>query len=80
MGHSILSGFHNRKVSIMSISIEVRGDIEKALRLLKKKMLFEGIQKELRQRRFYEKPSIKKKRKRLEARRRRNKLVGYPKG
>lgn len=58
---------------LMSISIEVRGDIEKAIKLLKKKMLFEGIQKELSRRRFHEKPSVKKKRKRLEAGRRRRK-------
>ena len=57
----------------MSISIEVKGDIEKAIKLLKKKMLFEGIQKELSRRRLYEKPSVKKKRKRLEAGRRRRK-------
>jgi len=57
----------------MSISVEVRGDIEKALRILKKKMLLEGIQKELRSRRFYEKPSVKRKRKNLEAGRRKQK-------
>jgi small subunit ribosomal protein S21 len=31
----------------------------------------EGVRKELKRRRFYEKPSVKRKRKRLEARRRR---------
>lgn len=59
----------------MSISIEVRGDIEKAIKLLKKRMQLEGIQRELKHRRFYEKPSIKKKRKRLEAARRRRKAT-----
>ncbi len=57
----------------MSISVEVKGDIERAIKLLKKKMELEGVRKELRHRRFYEKPSVKKKRKRLEARRRRYK-------
>ena len=57
----------------MSIDVEVRGDIEKAIKVLKKKMQLEGIQKELKHRRFYEKPSVKKKRKRLEASRRRRK-------
>jgi small subunit ribosomal protein S21 len=38
-------------------------------------MLIEGIQKELRQRRYYEKPSVKKKRKRLEAGRRKRKSI-----
>jgi small subunit ribosomal protein S21 len=58
----------------MSISVEVKGDIERAIRLLKKKMQLEGVHKELRHRRFYEKPSVKKKRKRREASRRRRKL------
>jgi len=59
----------------MCISIEVRGDIEKAIKLLKKRMQVEGIQRELKHRRFYEKPSVKKKRKRLEAARRRRKAT-----
>jgi len=57
----------------MSISVEVRDDIEKAIKVLKKKMQLEGVQRELRHRRFYQKPSVKKKRKRLEASRRRQK-------
>ena len=58
----------------MSVSVEVKGNnIEKAIKLLKKKMQLEGVQKELKHRRFYEKPSVKKKRKRLEAKRRRRK-------
>lgn len=57
----------------MSITVEVRGDIEKAIKVLKKRMQLEGVQKELKRRRFYEKPSVKKKRKRLEAARRRRK-------
>jgi small subunit ribosomal protein S21 len=57
----------------MSISVEVKGNIERAIRLLKKKMQSEGVQRELKHRRFYEKPSVKKKRKRLTASRRRRK-------
>jgi len=57
----------------MSITVEVKGDIEKAIKILKKRMQLEGIQKELKYRRFYEKPSVKKKRKRLDAARRRRK-------
>ena len=57
----------------MSISVEVRGDVEKALRLFKKKILMEGILKELRRRRYHEKPSVKKKRKQIEAQRRKHK-------
>jgi small subunit ribosomal protein S21 len=57
----------------MSISVEVKGNIERAIRLLKKKMQLEGVSKELKHRRFYEKPSVKKKRKRLAASRRKRK-------
>jgi len=46
----------------MSITVEVKGDIEKAIKVLKKRMQLEGVQKELKHRRFYEKPSVKKKR------------------
>lgn len=59
----------------MSITVEVKGDIEKAIKVLKKRMQLEGVQKELKHRRFYEKPSVKKKRKRLEATRRRRKAT-----
>ena len=60
----------------MSISVEVKGNIERAIRLLKKKMQVEGVQRELKHRRFYEKPSVRKKRKRLAAGRRRRKSGG----
>jgi ribosomal protein S21 len=36
----------------MSISVEVKGNIERAIRLLKKKMQSEGVQRELKHRRF----------------------------
>ena len=42
-------------------------DVEKAIRLLKRKMQHDGLFRELKNRRFYEKPSLKKKRKRREA-------------
>ncbi len=50
-------------------------DIEKALRTLKKKLQLDGVFGELKKRRFYEKPSVKKKRKRLEAQKRKRKLL-----
>jgi small subunit ribosomal protein S21 len=53
------------------IQVEVTdGNIEKALKDLKKKMAFEGVYKEIKRRRFYEKPSVEKKRKREESARR----------
>ena len=51
----------------MSITIEVRkGNVEQAMRVLKRKVQKEGIVKELRERQYYEKPSAKKRRKRKE--------------
>ncbi len=55
------------------LEVKVYDDIEKALRALKKKMAQEGLYKEMKKRRFYEKPSVRKKRKRDEAERRRRK-------
>ena len=49
-------------------------DVAKALRILKKKMQREGIFRELKAKRAYEKPSEKRIRKRAEAVRRRRKL------
>jgi small subunit ribosomal protein S21 len=48
-------------------------DIEKAIRLLKRKMQHDGLFRELKNRSFYEKPSLKKKRKRREAQKRKMK-------
>jgi small subunit ribosomal protein S21 len=50
-------------------------DIDKALRNLKKKLQLDGVFGELKKRRFYEKPSVKKKRKQLEAQKRKRKLL-----
>jgi small subunit ribosomal protein S21 len=45
--------------------------IENAIKTLKRQLMRDGILKELKNRRSYEKPSVKKKRKQREARRRR---------
>ncbi len=50
-------------------------DIEKALKVLKNKLSKSGFFKELKTRRFYEKPSVKKKRKSRDARRRLSKRL-----
>lgn len=50
-------------------------NIEKALRDLKKKLQMDGLMGELKKRRHYEKPSVKKKHKRMEAEKRRRKLL-----
>ena len=54
------------------MEVEVRhGNMEEAIKRLKQQIVKDGILKELKFRRSYEKPSVKKKRKQLEARRRR---------
>ena len=51
----------------MSITVEVRGgNLEKAMRVLKKKVMKEGIVKELRARAYYQKPSEIKREKKKE--------------
>ena len=51
----------------MSITIQVRnGNLEQALRVLKKKSQKNGLLKELKARQYYEKPSAKKRRKKKE--------------
>ena len=51
----------------MTITVEVRGgNVEKAMRVLIKKLQKDGLFKELRMRQYYEKPSTKKQRKKKE--------------
>ena len=55
----------------MTIEVVVRdNNVEKALRVLKKKLQKDGLFRELRMRQFYEKPSLKKQRKLKESLRR----------
>lgn len=49
--------------------------IENAIKSLKRQLIRDGILKELKNRRSYEKPSVKRKRKQREARRRRQKAA-----
>ncbi len=50
------------------MEIKVRGnDIEGALKSLKRQLQKDGLFREIKQRKFYEKPSVKEKRKRREA-------------
>ena len=50
------------------MDIKVYGnDVEKALKSLKRQLQKDGLFKEVKQRSFYEKPSVKEKRKRREA-------------
>ena len=58
----------------MEVTVHSR-DLEKALRNLKKKLQLDGLFGELKKRRHYEKPSVKKKRKQLDAQKRRLKSL-----
>ena len=47
-----------------------QNQVERALKVLKRQLIKDGLLKELKRRRFYEKPSIKKKLKQKEAKKR----------
>jgi small subunit ribosomal protein S21 len=53
----------------------VDNQIEPALKLLKRQLSNAGVFKEMKRRAFYEKPSVKRKRKQAEARRKRRKTA-----
>jgi small subunit ribosomal protein S21 len=60
----------------VSVKIEVfNNEIEPALKLLKKEMLNGGLFKEMKRRAYYEKPSVKRKRKQAEARKKRRRAA-----
>lgn len=48
-----------------------QNQVERALKVLKRQMTKDGLLKELKRRRFYEKPSVKKKLKQKEAKKKR---------
>jgi small subunit ribosomal protein S21 len=62
------------------LEIQVKGnELEKSLKLLKRKLQTEGLFKELKKRRFYEKPSVRLKEKQREAQRKRAKIARFKK-
>ena len=73
---SRLVGNLNRKEDAALVQVVVRdNNVDQALRALKKKMQREGIFREMKLRRSYEKPSERKARERAEAVRRARKLA-----
>lgn len=59
---------HEKSVEGRGICVIVRNnDVEKAIRILKKKINQEGILKDLRKHEYYEKPSVKRRRRKAEA-------------
>lgn len=71
------TGFHGlRKERRASVQVQVRdNNVDQALRALKKKLQREGVFREMKLRRNFEKPSARKKRERAEAVRRYRKLL-----
>jgi small subunit ribosomal protein S21 len=58
------------------LEIKVIGnDVEGAIKLLKRKIQRDGLLRDLKERRFYEKPSVKLKRKQREAQKKRRKSI-----
>ncbi len=58
-------GYDKPKAGAMEVHVE--HNIEKAMRVLKRKLIKEGLFKELKSRRYYEKPSERRKRKEKES-------------
>ncbi len=55
------------------MEVKVTGELDGAIKLLRRKLQKEGVLGELKKRRYYEKPSVKRKNKQREAARKRAK-------
>ena len=66
-----MAGFKGKPRELGPLEVPVEGSLERALSRLKRMMATEGVLKDLKRRRYYEKPSVRKKRKAREAERRR---------
>jgi len=76
MGRFEQSKGRRRESEFKPIEVLVEGDnVDRAIRVLKRKMAEEGVLRELKKRRYYEKPSEARKRKQREAERRRRKAL-----
>ena len=65
----------NKGGEVMALEVKVRNNnVEKAMRQLKKKVMKDGLLKELKRRQYFEKPSLKRQRKLKESMKRVNKL------
>ena len=60
-------GQSNDRAKLGAMEVSVDHNIEKAMKILKRKLIKEGLFKELKSRRYYEKPSERKKRKTKES-------------
>jgi small subunit ribosomal protein S21 len=68
-----LENWMNRDGTLAPLEVTVNGDLAKALRVLKRKMANEGVFKEMKKRRYFDKPSVRLRKKRADALRRRRK-------
>ena len=65
----------NKGGEVMALEVKVRNNnVEKAMRQLKKKVMKDGLLKELKRRQYFEKPSLKRQRKLKESMKRVTKL------
>ena len=70
-GTEVLCGIVDVAKKALLLSVIERRQVDRALKVLKRQINKEGLFKELKRRRFYEKPSVKKKRKMNEAKKKR---------
>jgi small subunit ribosomal protein S21 len=62
-------------MGLANVEIRVHGNqVEKALKVFKRKLARDGVLKDIKRLRYYEKPSVRRKRKLKEAKKRRDKL------
>ena len=60
------------------MEIKVQGnDVERALKMLKTRLQKEGLFREIKKRKYYDKPSVKRKKKQAEARKRKAKSFKF---
>ncbi len=67
------AGYGDDRARTGPMEVAVSHNIEKAMKILKRKLIKEGLFKELKARRYFEKPSERRKRKEKEARKKQRK-------
>ncbi len=70
----LFTEYHQKREDTMKVIVQ-DNQIEKAIRDLKKKLTKEGFFSEIKERRFYDKPSVQKKKKQAKAAKRRRKRM-----
>jgi len=71
--HSAPAGDAGDRARAGAMEVVVSHNIEKAMKILKRKLIKEGLFKELKARKYYEKPSERRKRKEKESRKKQRK-------